>query len=126
MFDIFLGSFLLVRLHMDSLASKLTVREVRTALDVLPEEVNATYAEAMERISVQEECRKDLAKRVLTWITYTCRPLSLEELQHALAVSSKTTVMHPEAMVPKQILTSVCVGLVVIDENINIIRLVRM
>jgi hypothetical protein len=52
-------------------------------------------------------------------------PLSVEELQHALAVSPKMTQMNPRALVFGWKLTSVCAGLVVIDKEQDIIRLAR-
>jgi hypothetical protein len=110
---------------MDSLATKFTRREVRDALDLLPAEVDATYEEIMERITGKTQSASELAKRVLAWITCACRPLSLTEMQHALAVSPERTDMDSEAIVDEQILTSVCEGLVVVDENRDIVRLVR-
>lgn len=110
---------------MDTLATKLTRRAVRDALTILPAEVNSIYNEAMIRISGQRDCDKTLAKKVLTWITYACRPLSLVELLHAVAISPTMSEMDSELIVPKQLLTSVCAGLVVVDENRSIVRLVR-
>jgi hypothetical protein len=110
---------------MDALASKSNRRAIRKALESLPSEVNATYTEAMERIMRQTEDDTRLAKRVLSWITYAYRPLSISELQHALAVSPEMTDMDPEAIEDEVILTSVCAGLVVIDEQSSVIRLVR-
>ena len=115
----------MVKLHMDSLASKLHRRGVCDALESLPSEVNATYEEAMARIKAQNKDAVGLAEQALSWITHACQPLSIKELQHALAVSPEMTSMDLEAIVDEVILTSVCGGLVVIDENSNIIRLVR-
>jgi|ERR1700722_13884644 len=117
--------FLLARLHMDSLVGKLNPAEVRNALENLPEGMDDTYDEAMERIERQEDNRKRLAKRVLSWITYVVRPLSVEELQHALAIMPNTTKIDPEAIIDEEILTSVCAGLVVIDAERNVLGLVR-
>lgn len=120
-----LHRFLLAKLHMDSLASKSNRRAIRSALESLPSEVNATYDEAMERIKGQTKDDRRLAERVLSWITYAYRPLSISELQHALAVSSEMTDMDFEAIEDEIILISVCAGLVVIDGTGNTIRLVR-
>ena len=117
--------FLLAQLHMDSLVGKLSPAEVRNALENLPEGMDDTYDEAMVRIERQEDNRKRLAKRVLSWITYVVRPLSVEELQHALAVKPNTTKINPEAIIDEEILTSVCAGLVVIDAERNVLGLVR-
>jgi hypothetical protein len=88
-------------------------------------EVNATYDDTILRIKGQSKDDAELAEQVLSWIVYACRPLSLTELQHALAVTPGTVTMDHEAIVDKLILTSVCGGLVVIDKNSSIIRLVR-
>ena len=110
---------------MDSLVEKLNPLQVRAALKNLPEGMNGTYDEAMERVERQDDSRKQLAKRVLSWITYAVRPLSVEELQHALAVMPDTTELDPDGITDDETLTSICAGLVVIDEKRNVIGLVR-
>ena len=103
----------------------LNTAEVRMALEILPEGIGGTYDEAMERVERQDNRRKQLAKRVLSWITHAVRPLSFIELQHALAVTSGATNFDPEAIIDEDILISVCAGLVVIDEKQRAVRLVR-
>src|SRR3984957_8397875 len=117
--------FLLARLHMDSLMGKFSAREVLIALEKLPEEMDDTYDEAMERIERQDDNRKQLARRVLSWIICVVRPLSVKELQHALAVVPDSTNIDSNDIIDDEILTSVCSGLVVIDEERNVIGLVR-
>jgi hypothetical protein len=87
--------------------------------------VNATYDEAMKRIQRQSAADKKLAERILSWITYSRRPLSYQELQHALAVTPEMTDMITEALVDKCFLIDICAGLVVIDDQSQIIRLAR-
>jgi hypothetical protein len=79
----------------------------------------------MKRIEGQPVGDREIAERVLSWITYARRPLSLEELQHAVAISSEMTEMDLDAVVEETILMSVCAGLVVVDKQNNIVRLVR-
>jgi hypothetical protein len=110
---------------MDSLARAKSRQHVRDILDNLPGGVNAAYDQTMKRIEGQGEDDRELAERVLCWITYALRPLSIEELRHALAVKSEMTKMNFDALVPEAILTSVCAGLVVVDKASNIVRLVR-
>jgi hypothetical protein len=110
---------------MDTLMGKLNVREVRRALEELPEGVDNAYDEAMARIERQDRPRAQLAEKVLSWITFAFRPLSVEEIQHALAIELETTSLDPENITDEEVLTSVCAGLVVIDEKRRIIRLVR-
>ena len=120
-----LHRFLLAKLHMDSLVSKSSLRAVRNALKVLPTRVNDTYDEVMARIRAQSPDDRELAENVLSWIAYARRPISLQELQHAVAVTPDMLDMDPEALVDKFILIDVCAGLVVIDDRSSIIQLVR-
>jgi hypothetical protein len=87
--------------------------------------VNATYRVAMDRIANQNQDDKGLAERVLVWVTYAQRPLSLEVLQHVVSTLPGMTDIDSGSLVPKELLTAVCAGLVVIDVNQRIIRLVR-
>jgi hypothetical protein len=110
---------------MDSLANKASRRAVREALKRLSKGVDEIYDEAMKRIEGQSEDDRTLAKAVFAWITYAHRPLTLNELQHAVAVVPDMKNMDPDALVDEQILISVCAGLVVVEEESSIIRLIR-
>jgi predicted transcriptional regulator len=116
----------MAKLHIDSLTGKRTASDVRKALDNLPTEVNETYDEAMKRIQSQKNGDDvKLAERVLSWITYSRRPLSYRELQHALAVTPQMTDMITGDLVNEYFLIDICAGLVVIDSQSHIIRLAR-
>ena len=110
---------------MDSLATKISCTAVHLGLENLPAEVNATYDEAMNRIEGQSKDDRKLAKEILCWITYARRPLSLEELQHALAVSPGMTELDIGGLVDVSILTSVCAGLVIVEKQSAVVRLIR-
>ncbi|KAI9775380.1 MAG: hypothetical protein M1839_001235 [Geoglossum umbratile] len=56
------GMFLLAQLHMDTLATKATPKDVRKALETLPKELDGTYREAMKRIENQNIDDKHLAE----------------------------------------------------------------
>ncbi|KAK4112126.1 hypothetical protein N656DRAFT_768782 [Canariomyces notabilis] len=119
------GMFLLAQLHMDSLAKKLTRREVRTALGSLPKELDETYDQAMQRIQNQDEGQAALAHRVLYWISYSLRPLTVAELQHALAVEPGDDDLEEDGLHETEFMVSVCAGLVTVDRESDQIRLVH-
>ena len=52
----------------------------------MPRELDDLYRETLERIQKQPGEDGTLGMRVLSWITYTRRPLSVDELRHGLAV----------------------------------------
>ncbi|KAL2802387.1 hypothetical protein BJX63DRAFT_426090 [Aspergillus granulosus] len=122
------GMFLLAQLHIDSLYDKTTRKSIRKALKELPEgidELDNAYESAMRRITSQKYGFKKLAIRVLLWITCTKRPLTTQELRHALAVEVSEPEIDEENLPEVADMVSVCAGLVTIDQESNIIRLVH-
>ncbi|KAL9034420.1 MAG: hypothetical protein Q9180_005419 [Flavoplaca navasiana] len=122
------GMFLLARLYTDSLLDKRTVRDVKITLVSLTKGAAAldiTYREALQRIEGQLHNDRELAKRVLSWITLAVRPLTSAELCCVLAVEPDTTEIDPENVYNSEDLVSVCAGLVVVDQESGIIRLVH-
>jgi hypothetical protein len=120
--------FLLARLHTDSLLDKRTVKEVKLMLDRLSKgsaELNDVYDEAIRRIDGQLDRDKERAKNVLSWITYARRPLTTTELCCALAVECNEAELDPETMPDVEDLLSVCAGLIVVDQESAIVRLVH-
>ena len=117
--------FLIAQLHMDSLAKKQNKRDIRQGYKNLPKEINATYDEAMKRISSQVGEDVQLAKQVLSWLLYAQRPLTVTELQHALATEPEARALDEEALPDEGLLVSICAGLVVIENESSIIRLVH-
>ncbi|KAI9778250.1 MAG: hypothetical protein M1839_008274 [Geoglossum umbratile] len=119
------GMFLLAQLHMDTLATKATPKDVRKALETLPKELDGTYREAMKRIENQNVDDKHLAERVLSWISFALEPLTVGELQHALAVEPDEPALDEDNIPDEGLLTSVCAGMVTVDQESNVIRLVH-
>jgi hypothetical protein len=79
----------------------------------------------MTRINSQKEGFRNLAELVLLWITYAKRPLTPAELQYAIAVEPSEPGIDEENLSDMEELVSVCVSLVTVDEESNIICLVH-
>ena len=86
--------FLLVQLHMETLAGQFNMRDLRKALSSPPEGLDEAYDQIMKRIQSQREYCARLAGHVLAWITNARRPFSVKELQHALAISPGDVGLH--------------------------------
>ncbi|KAF2186639.1 ankyrin repeat protein [Zopfia rhizophila CBS 207.26] len=120
--------FLLARLYIDSLLDKRTKAKVQCVLKNLSkgsEALNDAYSEAIVRIDRQLPEDSALAKRVLSWITYAQRPLTTGELCHALAVELGEENLNYDNIPDVEDIVSVCAGLVTVDEESNVIRLVH-
>lgn len=79
----------------------------------------------MTHIESQLEDETMLAKQTLMWVTYARRPLSTIELQHALAIEVGQRELHLDNVLEMEDILSVCAGLVSVDEESGIIRLVH-
>ena len=73
---------------MTSLATKTTRKALLCALESLPAELDKTYDEALQRIRGQKEEFVSLAEDVLLWVVFAVEPLTIVELQHAIAPAS--------------------------------------
>ncbi|OQV04600.1 Ankyrin repeat-containing protein [Cladophialophora immunda] len=123
------GMFLLAKLHCDTLAAKTKPKDVLKALNTFAQggdALNRAYQDTIQRIQCQPEEHKALAKKVLVCVTHSARPLTLDEIRHALAVDQETTELDPEYDLdnPDDVISS-CAGLVTIDSESRIIRLVH-
>lgn len=56
-------------------------RAVRRVLANLSKKVDNTYDEAMQRVEAQSDDDWELVIRILAWLTYTVRSLSVRKLQ---------------------------------------------
>lgn len=66
-----------------------------------------------------------LAQNTLQWLVCACRPVTIREIQHALAIRDDDTAIPNEALTAPKYLISICGGLVAIDQESDIIRLVH-
>ncbi|KAJ7328855.1 ankyrin repeat-containing domain protein [Mycena albidolilacea] len=119
------GMFLLAKLHIESLSSKTTIKTVREALKALPKNLNDSYNEAMNRIESQNEEDRNVAHSALTWVVNAKRPLTVAELQVALAIEPDDQHLNDDNLLDIEIILSLCAGLVILDEQSNVVRLVH-
>jgi hypothetical protein len=110
---------------MDSLGRELTRKGLKKALQRLPKGLDGTHEEAMIRIQSQDPKKVALAEQVLSWICYAIRPMTVDEIRFALAVAPGDTDMDEEALIDRDLLVSVCAGLVTLDRDSNVIRFVH-
>lgn len=133
-----LTRFLLAQLYLDSLKDKTSVTEMKSALkkfrkqsqqgpgeDGKRDVLEQAYDQAVERIDSQMTGFRLLGRKTLSWICCAKRPLTTYELQHALAVKTGDTELDKDNLRGIEDVVSVCAGLVTVDEESNILRLVH-
>ncbi|GKZ69883.1 hypothetical protein AnigIFM63309_005592 [Aspergillus niger] len=81
------------------------------------------YQETMKRIESQSPNLRTLAIHALSWIVCTKRPLSILELQHALAIQTGSHSIDTEDVADATLIISVCAGIVSVDMESGVVRL---
>lgn len=83
------------------------------------------YDEAMKRIQGMDNDSEELAMQVLSWIVSAETQLKVNELQNALAIEEGESELDEENEPQVEDMVSVCAGLVTVDEQSGVIRLVH-
>jgi ankyrin repeat protein len=129
--------FLLAQIYFSSLDDKPTAKAIKNALarfqkqnqgsseDEKLKVLSCAYDQAMARINGQKPGFRQFANKILAWITCAKRPLTVSELQHALAVEVGELKLDNDNIPQIEDAVSMCAGLVTVDEDSGIIRLVH-
>jgi ankyrin repeat protein len=120
--------FLLARLYVDSLLDKRTKSSVQSALAKLSQgsqTLEKAYEDAVQRLKSQLPEDAALATRIITWIVHAKKALTTKELRHALAVRHGESYLDFDNILETEDIVSVCAGLVTIDDQSKVIRLVH-
>ena len=113
-------------LQIESLKNSTTIKDLRKATNLLSSDIHGVYAASWERIKAQSEERISLAEGAIVWLTHANRPLKITELQHALsAQSDDDEAFDDEDVADEDMIVSVCCGLIVVEQESQIVRLVR-
>ncbi|KAF6753023.1 ankyrin repeat-containing domain protein [Ephemerocybe angulata] len=109
------GMFLVAHLQMEAVLLKANSRNsLINTLKNLPSGTNDLYKEALARIEARSEEDILLARHVFMWLTYHLHAfMECEQLQRALSFSFETRSFDLGDMVPIDLLTSLCGGLIV-------------
>jgi len=112
--------FLLPVLHLRHLNDQISPKNLKKALDNLPNTIFETYEEAMLRI--QEALRKDkecfnTAIRIFAWIKYAITPLTVRQLQHGLAVDSQDPRFDDDGIISRDRLFENLTSLITTEQS---------
>ncbi|KAH6905323.1 ankyrin repeat-containing domain protein [Coprinopsis sp. MPI-PUGE-AT-0042] len=119
------GMFLHASLQLDALGFCLSAQDVRETLEQFPSEIEDVYIQTWNRILGQHPRHISQARALLLWVLSAQRSMTIEELQRALATSPDTHTFEPGRMVPEAALFGLCRGLVTLEEESRLVRLVH-
>jgi len=83
------------------------------------------YTATLTRLKAQKGNKSVLGQKALTWVSYSERPLGVEELCHALGVEIGSTDLDPESIPSIRTLLSSCLGLLTVEASSSTVRLVH-
>ena len=83
------------------------------------------YGATIERIQAQGGYKCRLGMEALMWITYAERPLSADELCHALAIELGSTDFNAANIPSTTTFMSCCQGLITVDKETSTLRLIH-
>jgi ankyrin repeat protein len=87
--------------------------------------LDIAYKDAIERIQAQPAGLRDVAQQVISWIVNAKRRLTTGELQEALAIEPGSKSLDNDNFTEIEDMVNSCAGLVTIDDESHIIRLVH-
>jgi ankyrin repeat protein len=121
-------------MYIDLLATKKVLGMLENTLRNLPEglkELDSAYDAVITRIQNQDDDDVMMAKQILTWLYYSVRPLSLQEIRHGLAVNlvaeaDPDAIELEEAFLPdEEVIASVCAGIVTCHAESNTVSFIH-
>jgi ankyrin repeat domain-containing protein 50 len=98
---------------------------VKQTLQNFPLRIEDAYLQTWIRIMQLPARHMPIAKMALLWVVYAPRSMTVAELQHAVATDPKTFEFDRDELVPEVSLISLCCGLVTVDDESRLVRLVR-
>jgi hypothetical protein len=113
-------------LQLQFLAEQPNKHRILSALNQLPRGLDQTYEAAISRIMAHPNPENvELALKALKWLTFAREHLATAALQHALAVKDDSGDIEERDLPNIQMLASLCVGLVSLEQENGTVRLVH-
>jgi hypothetical protein len=117
-------------LLVEQISHERTISRLLKTLHMLPVKLEEAYSVSIKRTADQGESDRNLATRILHWVSYAQRPLGVEECLHALAVehaagTEPLTELDDRNLLESQSLVDVCAGLIRVEDTENTVRFVH-
>lgn len=115
------GMFRWVDCQMNILADQITPKKAQKVLSSLPGTLNETYALILSQVSRNH---RNLVQEALLWLSFSLRPLTLQELCEALVIEEGDFTIDKSCRIhPPELILDLCKGLVVWDRRTGIVTL---
>lgn len=109
--------FLLPTLHLQTLGHQPLIRDVKEELLRLPTKRYEIYRIAIARIQEQSQDSKNLGMRILAWVVHSWLPMTVPQLQHAIATRPGDKQFDKEGIIAAEELINHTAGLLTIQND---------
>jgi len=122
-----MSRFLLVSLNIDAVLQEPTIHRRRQRLNSMTDGLGLgdAYGATLDRIKGQGGEKARLGMATLMWVSHAERPLKPDELLYALAIEIGSPNFNSDNIPSTGTLLACCQGLVVIDKEASIVRLIH-
>jgi ankyrin repeat domain-containing protein 50 len=118
--------FLLADLHIKHVCNQLRASDSHRALECLPDSIFHFYDDSLRRIDQLNDQEREFALRALSYVFCAKRPLSKDELIHALSIDPLVTDMASDELYDDLLIFSVSSGLICVDKKSKLVRLAHL
>lgn len=109
-------------MHIDNLESQWLLGDFKKMLSNLPESIETTFEEALQRITRKQSQHLEMALHMISWVASSLQPITIEEVRHAFAIQKHPGWLNTDYLPPEQDLISSCAGIVVFDSQTRLLR----
>jgi ankyrin repeat domain-containing protein 50 len=118
--------FLHAALQLDALQDCFTAHDAMQTLEAFPQKIEDVYQQTWSRIIRSDSPHHtSLARAAFIWVLNAQQSMSIDLLQHALATCPETYHFEPARLMPEATILTACRGLIIVDKESKLVRLVR-
>src|ERR1700738_3713265 len=104
-----MNRFLMAEAQLNYVSKFKSNRKIKSALQSsVPEELFVLYDDIMETISAHDRGSEGIAQKVLSWIFYAKRPLTMTELREAIEVCDEDVSLEEQNLMQVEAIIEEC------------------
>lgn len=116
------GMFLWARIVLEDIAKTTNLATLREVLHCCPSGLQPVYSHFLNRLTSQGPHRSKLARDILQWVCCTARPLTIDELETALATRVQTGRVPDSERAFRSSILNICGPFIVFSAKDNLVQ----
>ena len=107
--------------QLNAICAEISDNGIEETLKRVPEDMDATYDRILSTINKKPRAQRELARRILMWVTYTRKPLPIDALAYAISIEINTNGLGDlKSSIPThESIIDACANLISVDRGEN-------